>query len=118
MPDSVIRAAKNILDAQLFGVMPSVTTAIEYEITPGGMKIKTPVPTVKMKRRVEHHENIIGLCTMAGDQLTFLVKEGAEGVPDVLSLDVNGRTVEVPVKTVKCGEITFAKKLTERIRPM
>jgi len=118
MMDPVIKAAKNILDAQLFGVMPSVVAAIEYETTPAGIKIKTPVPTVKLKRRVEPHDNIIGLCTMAGDQLTFLVKEGKAGVPDALPLDVNGRTVEVPVEAVECGEVTFASALPGRIRPV
>jgi len=118
MADPVIKAAKNILDAQLFGVMPSITTAIEYETTPAGTKIKGPVLTVKLKRRVEFHDNVIGLCTMVGDQLTFLVKEGTAGVPDALPLDVNGNNVEVPVESVVCGEVTFAKELTERIRPM
>ena len=114
----VIKTVKNILDAQLFGVMPSVAAAIEYETTAAGMRIKTTTPTVKLKRRVESHDNVIGLCTMAGDQLTFLVKEGTAGAPDALSLDVDGRTVEVPVEAVECGEVKFAAELTECIRPV
>ena len=118
MADPVIKAAKNILDAQLFSVMPSVAAAIEYETTPTGMKIKTPVPTVKVKQRVEPHDNVIGLCTTAGDQLTFLVKEGTAGVPDALPLDVDGRTVEIPITALPCGEVTTAAALTARIRPV
>jgi len=44
MADPIIKAAKNILDAQLFRVMPPVVAAIEYETTPDGMKIKRPHP--------------------------------------------------------------------------
>jgi len=55
---------------------------------------------------------------MAGDQLTCLVKEGMTGVPDALPLDVDGRTVEVPVEAIECGEVTFAAELTGRIRPV
>ena len=118
MADPVIRAAKSILDAQLFGVMPAIAPAVEYETTPTGMmKVKTSVPTVKLKRRVEPDDNVIGLCTTAGDQLTFLVKEGRSGVPDAVPLDVDGRLVEVPVEAVECGEVKFAAELADRVRP-
>ena len=82
------------------------------------VKIKTPIPSVKLKRRVEPDDNLIGLCTTAGDQLTFLVKEGRAGVPDAVPLDVDGRMVEVPVEAVECGEVRFAAKLTHRVRPV
>ena len=117
MADPVIKAAKSILDAQLFGVMSPVSTAVEYESTPTGMKIRTPAPTVRLKRRVEPHDNLVGLCTTAGDQLTFLVKSGKDGAPDALSLDSDGNAVEIPVEIIECGEVRFASELTERIRP-
>ncbi|MCH8294690.1 hypothetical protein IH992_26700 [Candidatus Poribacteria bacterium] len=118
MADPIIKAAKSILDAQLFGIMSPVSTAVEYETTPTGVKIKTPVPTVRLKRRVEPHDNLIGLCTTVGDQLTFLVKSGRDGVPEVLSLDADGRTEEIAVEVIECGEVTFLAELTERIRPV
>ena len=119
MADPVIKAAKNILDVQLFGVMSLLVGAvIEYGTSHAAMIGKTPVPTVKLKRRVELHDNVLGLCTMAGDQLAFLVKGGTAGVPDALPLDVNGRTLEVPVQAVECGEVTFAAELAEHVRPV
>ncbi|MBM3236583.1 hypothetical protein FJZ31_09825 [Candidatus Poribacteria bacterium] len=72
MSDAIIKVVKNILDSQIFGVMPSVVAAIEYETTPAGIKIKMRIPTVKLKRHLEPHDNIIGLCTMASDKFTFL----------------------------------------------
>ena len=52
MADPAVKAARSILDAQPFGVRPAITPTVEYETAPTGMmKVKTPVPTVKLKRR-------------------------------------------------------------------